>query len=57
MQYRFDVDDEVEEVIVQLSQKDQREKKHEGALNLCIGFHIMKVQEAGQFLSTEYREL
>ncbi|XP_037074982.1 calpain-5-like isoform X2 [Pollicipes pollicipes] len=43
-QYRFDVDSEVEEVIVQLSQKDQRERKHEGALNLCIGFHIMKVE-------------
>ena len=43
LQYRFDVEDEVEEVIAQLSQKDQREKKHEGALNLCIGFHIMKV--------------
>ncbi|XP_043194204.1 calpain-5-like isoform X1 [Amphibalanus amphitrite] len=48
-QYRFDVDEEVEEVIVQLSQKDQREKKHEGALNLCIGFHIMKVEVNRQY--------
>ncbi|CAL4063652.1 unnamed protein product, partial [Meganyctiphanes norvegica] len=44
-QYRFDVKEENEDVILQLMQKDAREKKQEGVQNMVIGFHIMKVEE------------
>ncbi|RXG55456.1 Calpain-5 [Armadillidium vulgare] len=43
-QYRFDVKEEEDDVLIQLMQRDAREKRKEGVLNLVIGFHIMKVE-------------
>ncbi|KAK8746450.1 hypothetical protein OTU49_017024 [Cherax quadricarinatus] len=44
-QYRFDVKDEVDDVIFHLMQKDTRDRKQEGIQNLVVGFHVMKVEE------------
>ncbi|XP_045614079.1 calpain-5 isoform X2 [Procambarus clarkii] len=44
-QYRFDIKDEVDDVIFHLMQKDTRDRKQEGMQNLVIGFHVMKVEE------------
>ncbi|XP_047739328.1 calpain-5 [Hyalella azteca] len=49
-QYKFDVRDDKEDVIVQLLQKDMRERRSEGVQQLVIGFHIMKVE-----VNREYR--
>ncbi|MCL4135333.1 UNVERIFIED_CONTAM: hypothetical protein GTU68_052016 [Idotea baltica] len=48
-QFRFDIKDEDDDVIIQLMQRDAREKRKEGALNLVIGFHIMKVEANRRF--------
>ncbi|XP_059080886.1 calpain-5-like isoform X2 [Tigriopus californicus] len=44
-QYRFDISKEEDEIIVQLSQEDCRDKLVEKRKLLVIGFHIMKVEE------------
>lgn len=44
-QYRFDITKDEDEVIVQLSQEDCRDKLVEKRKLLVIGFHIMKVEE------------
>jgi len=40
-QYRFDVEKDGDEVVVQLSQRDRRA---DGGQLLVIGFHIMRVE-------------
>eukprot|EP00095_Tigriopus_kingsejongensis_P006591 maker-scaffold516_size150393-snap-gene-0.24 protein:Tk06591 transcript:maker-scaffold516_size150393-snap-gene-0.24-mRNA-1 annotation:"calpain t" len=43
-QYRFDITKDEDEVIIQLSQEDCREKVVEKSELLVIGFHVMKVE-------------
>ena len=42
-QYCFTISSDDEEVIVQLSQPDVREKRADGVKNMTIGLHILKV--------------
>ena len=44
-QYCFDVGSEGEEIVVQLSQPDVREKRRQGVENLPIGLDILKVED------------
>ena len=49
-QYCFTLPSDDEEFIVQLSQPDVREKRAEGAKNMTIGLHILKVYDASLYL-------
>lgn len=49
-QYCFDITDDDQQLVVQLSQPDVRERRREGAQNLIIGLHVLKVRRFLFFL-------